>query len=137
MEIVHHDLRIELPDGWWAEAGMADFRPCGDAYRAANDAVPERRLFVVRIEDISPVRRGTGVGIFNDCRETGRTARERVVSILRGFRAGASLPPVEVVRTPADRLPCKLKDGTHRLYCSLAAGFSHVPAVDTDALYCG
>jgi hypothetical protein len=75
-----------------------------------------------------PVYRAPGIGIFNDNDEA--TAMERVVSILRGFRSGAAIPPVEVVRQPtrAD-FRYKLVAGAHRFYCSLAAGFYHVPAL--------
>lgn len=40
------------------------------------------------------------------------------------------MPPVEVVAAePHSAQPLRLVHGAHRLYCSLAAGFSHVPAV--------
>jgi hypothetical protein len=42
-----------------------------------------------------------------------------------------AIPPIELVDTPAGSLfRYKLTAGTHRLYCSLAAGFTHVPAVE-------
>jgi hypothetical protein len=42
-----------------------------------------------------------------------------------------AIPPIELVGTPAGSLfRYKLTAGTHRLYCSLAAGFTHVPAVE-------
>jgi hypothetical protein len=43
---------------------------------------------------------------------------------------GEAIPPVEVVECgPGSLHRFKLTAGTHRLYLSLAAGFSHVPAV--------
>jgi hypothetical protein len=129
MEFAHHGLQIVLDDDWWVEAGMAGFASSSAAYPADPDAFPGQRIFEVRIDDIGPVRRASGVGIFNDDRETGSSAHDRVVKILRGFRSGALIPPVQVVKTkPGDDYPYKLVAGTHRLYCSLAAGFSHVPA---------
>jgi hypothetical protein len=128
MKFSHHGLQIELHDDWWAETGMADFRPTSDAYRADPDAFPDRQIHDVRIEDAGPVCRGPGVSIFNDNDQA--TARERVVAILRGFRSGAAIPPVEIVNAaPGYPHQYKLTHGAHRSYCSLAAGFTHVPAV--------
>lgn len=128
MEFSHHGLHIVLDDEWWAEAGMAGFTPPSTAYLANPDAFPDQPMFEVRIDDIGLVRRAPGIGIFNDDRETGLSAHDRVVKILRGFRSGALIPPVQVVKAKSgEDYPYKLVAGTHRLYCSLAAGFSHVP----------
>ncbi|MFY9900738.1 MAG: hypothetical protein WAK67_23555 [Xanthobacteraceae bacterium] len=129
MILNHHDLRIELDDAWWAEAQMAGFVPTARAYRADSNAAEGRLVFEVRIGDIGPVGRKLGVGIFNNNKE--KTARERVVSILTGFRKGAAIPPIELVDAPSGSpFRYKLTAGTHRLYCALAVGFSHVPAVE-------
>jgi len=49
---------------------------------------------------------------------------------LRGFVENAELPPVELSRqTESGAHPFCLKDGVHRLYCSLAAGYTEIPAV--------
>jgi len=131
MEFSHHGLPIVLSDDWWAEAGMAGFTPSSTAYHADPRTFPDQRIFEVRIDDIGPVRRAPGVGIFNDDHDRQASARERVVAILLGFRSGAMIPPVQVVKAEAlSAYPYKLVHGTHRLYCSLAAGFSHVPAVE-------
>ena len=66
--------------------------------------------------------------IFNDNEEA--SARERVVSVLRGFRSGAAIPPVKIVEAGAEYgYRYKLVDGAHRFYCALAVGFTHVPTV--------
>jgi hypothetical protein len=129
MELVHHGVKIVLDDDWWAEARMFGFRPRALSY-STDERVRGRRIFQVDIRDIAPVRRAPGIPIFNDSHDTGLTARERVVAILDGFRDGAVIPPVEVV-TAEEGSPqsFKLTHGAHRLYCSLAAGFTHVPAV--------
>jgi hypothetical protein len=125
----HHDLTIELDDSWWVEAQMAGFVATGGTYRVDLGATKAEAVFEARIDEIGPVRRNPGVGIFNS-NET-KTARERVVCILKGFRKGAAIPPVELVDAPAGSpFRYKLVAGTHRLYCSLAAGFSHVPAFE-------
>ena len=88
-------------------------------------------MFNVLIEEVATVHRSPGVPLFNDDIETGRTARERVVCILRGFRADAKFPPVGVVTLqPGAPHKYKLVAGVHRFYCSLAAGFASVPAVE-------
>jgi len=129
MEFTHHGMQIVLSDDWWAEAGMSGFTPSSTAYHADPNAFSGQRIFEVRIDNIGPVSRAPGVGIFNNDRETGTSAHDRVIRILRGFRSGALIPPVEIVRAPpGEDYLCTLVNGTHRLYCSLAAGFSHVPA---------
>lgn len=126
MEIKHHDLKIELNNEWWEAAGMSGFVPQERAYSVDHTQYPE--VTEIAIEDIGPVSRVAGIDIFNDGEEG--SARQRVVSILRGIRSGEALPPVEVVVDSSNRPhQYKLTHGAHRLYCSLAAGFSHVPAV--------
>jgi hypothetical protein len=119
MKLIHHDIEIEISDEWWAEAGMEGFvRKCG-AYYVDQGMYPKVRE--VSIEDVGPVYRAHNVPILT---------RERVICVLRGFRAGASIPPVQIVVARSTPHMYKLTDGTHRLYCSLAAGFSNIPAVD-------
>jgi hypothetical protein len=110
----HHDLTVELDDAWWAEAQMEDFVPTGSAYRVDLHAAKGRTVFDVRLDEIGPVRRNPGVGIFNNNEE--KTARERVVSILNGFRMRAAIPPIELVDAlTGSRFHYKLVAGTHRL----------------------
>jgi len=126
MKFAHNGLQIELNDDWWAEAGMDNFVPTSCSYRVAQT---NQQVHEVLIDEVGPVQRGAGVGIFNDSIEEG-SARDRVIRILRGFRLGEPIPPVEIV---AQRAECphryKLVHGAHRFYCSLAAGFTHVPTV--------
>jgi hypothetical protein len=129
MNLHHHGMTIVLDDDWWMEAKMSGFTARSSSYRV-DETASDRRIFQVAIKDIAPVRRAPGIPIFNDSHDTGSTARERVVSILNAFRDDAPLPPVEVVKAAKeDDYPFKLTNGAHRLYCSLAAGFTHVPAV--------
>jgi hypothetical protein len=129
MIFYHRDLKIQLDDSWWAEAQMGGFVPSSNAYRVDVAAAKGQRVFEARIDEIGPVQRKPGVGIFNSNEEM--TARQRVLRILYGFRTSAAIPPIELVDAPAGSpFRYKLTAGTHRLYCSLAAGFSHVPAVE-------
>jgi len=125
VKIAHHDLVTDLDDEWWTEAGMHSFVPTSPAYRCDRDAV------VVRIEDICPVSlQRLSMGIFKDNTDWRIPARERVLKILWGFRCGEAIPPVEIIVGDAGYAHgYRLTDGTHRLYLSIAAGFTHVPTV--------
>ena len=128
MKIFHRNLEIELDDEWWTEAGMEGFVPQSKAYRVGLDAARAGAVFQIRADEVRPVKRNPGVGIFNDNEEA--SAKSRVVSIFRGFVADAAIPPVEVIpESSGSAFNYKLVAGVHRFYCSLAAGFSHVPAV--------
>jgi hypothetical protein len=132
MKFTHHDLSIDLEDEWWTEAGMEGFIPASNCYHTdpsfSRNGEP---ILEVRIADVGPVgpeRRA--MGVFRDSLDDGTTARERVVKILLAFRLGDAIPPVEIVDCKSDS-PHRyaLKHGTHRMYCSLAAGFTHVPTI--------
>jgi len=102
MILTHHYLKVELDDAWWAEAGMTDFVPGGRSFRPDFEAANGEAVIEVRIDEVRPLARAPGVGIFNDNEVA--TARERVVRILKGFREGAAIPPVILVR--ADPRTC-------------------------------
>jgi hypothetical protein len=108
-------------------------RPESKSYRALSPS-KNQSVFEVCIVEIGPVEVGPGrrVSVFKDDMEVEQqTARERVLRLLRGFRADDCIPPVEVVIGPQGYgYRYKLTHGTHRLYCALAAGFTHVPAVE-------
>jgi hypothetical protein len=135
MEIRHGHVRQDLPDEWWEEAGMAGFLPAREAYRANPAPYPVERVVAIPIGHVEPLERKLSHGIFNDSNVFG-TARERVVSIFKGFREDAAIPPVHVVRlAPGGAYRFKLRAGAHRFYCAVAAAFTHVSAVDvTDDL---
>ena len=127
MKFSHHGVPVELSDDWWDEANMARFVTKDRSYWAAP-SLNKGPIFGVAIEDVGPLRRAN---IFMDDMETERkTARERVLRLLRGFQANEAIPPVEVVEAPPGYgYRYKLTHGAHRLYCSLAAGFTHIPAI--------
>jgi hypothetical protein len=129
MILTHHHLKIELPDSWWAEAGMAGFVPQARAFRPDRRAKTGVEVFEVRIEEVAPLERAPGVGIFNDNEEA--TARERVVRIFRDFRGDAEIWPIHLVKLALGAaFRYRIGHGSHRFYCSLAAGFSHVQAFE-------
>jgi hypothetical protein len=129
MILVHHDLKIELNDAWWTEAGMANFVPIGRSFCPDLVAARGEAVFEARIDEVEPVRRNPGVGVFDDNEEA--TARERVVRILRGFNEGVAIPPVTLIKdTSSSPFRYRFGHGCHRFYCSLAVGFSHVSAIE-------
>jgi hypothetical protein len=131
MRFLHHDFEFELSDGWWAEAGMQGFVPLALAYRADPLAFPGRSVYEVRIDAVAPVRRQLSHGVFNDDAWTGLGAKDRVMKILRGFLTNAAIPPVEILSLPpGGQHEYRLIQGAHRFYLSIAAGFTHVPAVN-------
>jgi len=131
MRLSHHDLSIVLEDEWLAEAQMAGFSPTSNAYRTdLSFSINWEPILEVRIADVGPVGPvRCSIGIFRDS-EDGVPARERVVKILRGFRLGEAIPPVQIVGWGADsQYPYKLTAGVDRVCGSLGAGFAHVPTL--------
>jgi hypothetical protein len=130
MQFLHRGIQYSLPDEWWAEAGMETFAATGQSFRAGPSPWPELQTFQVAVNDVKPLLRNGTHGVFNDNPEFG-TAQSRVVRILRAFRENAPIPPIEVARVASDST-CKFKlvHGAHRFYCGVAAGFSHVPAIE-------
>jgi hypothetical protein len=130
---------VELPEEWWLATGMPDFVISATAYRCDQARAGGRRECLIPIADIGPVPRGDGVPVFKDDPCEGIPAKERVERILHAFVANIALPPIELTRQ-AGPYRFALKAGTHRVYCSIAAGFTHIPAVkfmDLEALDAG
>jgi hypothetical protein len=129
MRFTHGDSEYSLPDECWEEAGMHTVVVGGQSYLAGPSPFPNLDVVDIAVDNIAPVHRSGSHGVFNDNPEYG-TAHDRVLSILRGFRSGSRIPPIEVSRLPSPaRQEFKLIHGVHRLYCSIAAGYSHIPAV--------
>ena len=95
MHFNHRGIDYTLEDDWWAEAGMASFRPGRRSYRAGPSEFRDLVTFEVAIDDVQPLNRKASHGVFNDS-EPGRregSARERVVRILKWFRDDAPVEP--------------------------------------------
>lgn len=115
---------------------MIGFAPATESYRAGP---PEQGLSLeglplvtIPIASVEPVRRRLKYGVFNDDAYHGISAEARVKQILVGFRHDDALPPVQVVRLPdsSSGSTHRLHNGAHRFYCAVAAGFTHVPAIE-------
>jgi hypothetical protein len=115
---------FEIPDDWISESGINDFCPRETAYRASTEAN------LAALPEIVPLPR------FNRFPKNWRGfERTRLINLLKGFVAGDSIPPVPVIQLPDSghllRLSYRycIRDGFHRYYGSIIAGFSHLPTV--------
>jgi hypothetical protein len=104
---------------------MTDFVPPSIAYRTNNSFSKGQEIRYISIQDVAPVRRS--IGSFHN--GEGLSARERVLRVLSDFLLECAIPPVEIIHAQSGAYLYELTDGTHRLYCSLAAKFTHVPAI--------
>ena len=136
MKIEHGERGYELPDEWWQSAGMHNFVPAMAAYHVDMSAWPGVSAVALPVGEIRPVERRGSRGVFNDSPEFG-SARDRVLRIFAGFLGDHAIPPIEVLRVVGGQYTYELAAGVHRLYCAIAAGFTHVPAVDVTALHQG
>ena len=113
---------FEIPDDWWAEAGMPEFVRRTSAYRSTTDNW-------VALDEIEPPFRFPSKPL--DWRGFDRT---RMVSILQGFVAGEAIPPIDLLVLPTlndiSGQPFKYRvlAGMHRFYASMAAGFELLPS---------
>jgi hypothetical protein len=105
---------------------MDEWRPSSRSYLIDYRKFPTARE--ICITDIAPVRRNLSHGVFNNDSDTGLPARDRVIRLLRGFKEGALILPVEMEERSSAPYSYSLYHGAHRLYLSIAAGFTHVPA---------
>lgn len=110
---------FEIPDEWWEEAGMTGCAAGAAAYaHKADPSEPIRLVSLCRIEP--PLRDPRVAGL----------RRERTLGILRGFVACDAIDAVPIDVPPGHRaLPHRVRDGYHRYYCSIAAGFTHLPCI--------
>ena len=131
MRVATDNWLFEIDDSWVAEAGFDAEKVDGTHFKADPSRANGKKIFVVDISDINPNIRGEGIPIFNDGEVDGkpRTARERTVSIMKAIMSKSALPPVEVVDSQVSGYKYKLVHGSHRLHCSIAAGFSKIPAI--------
>ncbi|HXQ51990.1 MAG TPA: hypothetical protein VN802_12915 [Stellaceae bacterium] len=120
---------FEIPDAWLGEAGIAGFTRTETAYRSSQDAV------LVPLREIEPPYRKPALA-----RDWRGFERARLISILKGIIAGAEIEPVPLLELPAGSFVVptfvrpgpydyQVRNGFHRFYASIAAGFEYLPAV--------
>ena len=109
-------IKFDIPDDWWNDAGMAGFRPSARSY--AFQETSSWPLLVVPLSDVNPPTRSPGVRWF---------CQRRMERILRGFVAGDLIPPITVHEPPGAAIRYAVRGGFHRFYASVAAGFECLP----------
>ena len=130
MKYSHHQLEYEIDDEWLAEAGVLGFKPGQDCYPADSTSLSDRDIFTVPIESVAPsLDRAKSRGVFCDDKQTGDSAKQRVIRILRWLLANQGVEPVKVVISKDKNYKYKLVEGCHRFHCAHALGFKNVPAI--------
>ena len=102
----HDDVSFDFP------VELQDFQASGSSY-VCNDLEAQK----VRISNLASPVRNTGVVPFTI---------NRLEAIVDGFRNGDAIPPIQIHKHPETE-HLVVKDGFHRYYASIAAGFSHIP----------
>ncbi len=100
---------------------MRNFTRTSPSYIVDARTLGSQKVCLIALTDVEPARRLPGIPIFNRSKS--------VICILQGFVSSSAIPPIKLVRTTGPH-PYKLADGVHRFYCSLAAGFTHIPAIN-------
>jgi hypothetical protein len=114
---------FEIPDEWWAEAGMMEFQPTSLAY-SSNDEVTH----TPKLREIEPPIR-----LPEYPKDFRGFCRERMVRILRGFVNGDEILPVTAIILPdiadisGNPFKYRIVDGVHRYHAAVAAGFGALP----------
>ena len=113
MRYVSHDsVDFEIPDAWLARAGLNTSLLVDDHFASAEAET------VIEIRQVSSPVRTPGERWFHE---------DRMVRILGGIVSRQSMPPINVDEPPQGPHPYRVRDGLHRYYASLAAGFSGIP----------
>jgi hypothetical protein len=114
---------FEIPDDWLAEFGKNGFPANANAYRSTPEAV------LVALTDVIPPMRKPAYP-----KDWRGFERERLLALLRRVVADEQIDPVPLFELPASDPTVSLayrysvRDGYHRFYASIIAGFSHLPA---------
>ncbi|HEX9328825.1 MAG TPA: hypothetical protein VF915_20045 [Reyranella sp.] len=111
---------FEIPDEWWAAAGMEAFATSRTGYRRHLPTNPDLMNVILSVKEIGVAPRGHGVPDFE---------RDRMLSVFDAFSRELALPPIEVVEANRKGYRYWLYHGRHRLAASIAVGFSVVPGV--------
>jgi len=129
MRCKHHHLAFEFKREWLEASSMLVFKPRSNSYSFApvDDG---RDVHIVCIQDIAPCEQRAALkGIFCD-KTAEHTAKDRVVSILNGFHNNHLIEPVEIKPFQGEqKYQYQMHHGSHRLHCSIAVGFTHIPVV--------
>lgn len=114
---------FEIPDDWLAACGITSFTHKGHAYCSRAEAV------LVGLGEVTPPPR-----LRSSAKDWRGFERTRLLNVLKAIVAGEIIDPVPLIRLPEPdpsvQLPYRyvVRDGFHRFYASIIAGFSHLPA---------
>jgi hypothetical protein len=111
-------VAFDIPEDWWAFADMPDFKPASEYYPCGQR---DGDVQIVPLADIEPLKRNLGVSLFEKC---------RMVPVLFAFQSRfCDLPPIELHPNGAGQFRYRVSNGCHRYYASIAAGYTHIPAL--------
>ena len=120
----HYPCDFEIPDEWWSEADMVGFKPTDVAYRSSTLAA------LIELTQIEPMPR-----LIETKNDFHGLDRARLIDVLKKIVRGDEIYPVPVFELrvfdefTASPYLYRIRDGYHRFYGSIAAGFSHLPVV--------
>jgi hypothetical protein len=117
----HFSCEFEIPDDWIAEAGAQAFSRGTAAYRTSAQACD------TPLTEVEPPPRLAHVHL-----SWRGLDRDRFVRVLNWMVLGVPIEPVPVVEMPfvdlgSSPYKFRVRDGVHRFYASIAAGFTHLP----------
>jgi hypothetical protein len=111
---------FEIPSAWWTEAAMDHFdRGRDKSYRGR----PHLNSQLVLIADIDLP------SLSHRRRSHGPLDRDRMVTVLWSIAEREEICPVTITKTGIGDYRYRLYAGVHRFHASVAAGFSHIPAL--------
>jgi hypothetical protein len=112
---------FSLPTEWWNEAGMDRFECRQDL---SYSATPQLTSKLCPLTAIEPPNMGQRLR-----RGYGGFERDRMVSVLRDIALRREIWPVEITEDAIGDYRYRVHRGAHRFHASVAAGFSHIPAI--------
>ena len=121
-EIPGAGSQFEIPDDWWTFVGMGEFSPSPGGYFPYSTAPGNEETVVEPLTDIEPPLRDAGIPPFK---------KYKLVPVLFSFMSPeCALPPVEVIAaTHESRYRYRVRNGYHRFYASVAAGYTNLPVL--------
>jgi hypothetical protein len=122
MEYLNFNLprgdQFTIPAEWWNEAGMKAFQRQSPSYRFQRSPT----ILLIRIDSIEP--------LILKHRLDQVLRRISLVSIFRRIASESFMPPIQLDELPPNgEYAYRIRRGAHRFYASVAAGFTHIPAV--------
>lgn len=111
-------VTFEIPDEWWEFADMPSFKPRTNFYLYPLNT---KDVQIVPLAAIEPLRRDEGTPLF---------VKSRLVPVLFGLQqlSLGALPPIELHPNRVGPFSYRIRNGCHRYFASVAAGYTDIPA---------